>query len=240
MREAKITNRGGREKNEDAIGRLVQDGIYCAVLADGLGGHSCGEVASRLAVDIILQCFKAQSEVSRDIMYAYLEAAQNAIIEEREASPEMRNMATTVAAIVTDGKNAVWAHCGDSRIYRFKRNKIQEVSEDHSVAFASFKAGDITYDEIRKSPDQNKLTRTLSNGEKFNPDISKVHKLSSNTVFLLCSDGLWEYVDEDFMEKSLKNSTGPAEWLKQLVDKRQKEAPINIEADNYSAIALFV
>lgn len=238
MKEAKLTNRGGREKNEDAIGSFAQNGIYCAVLADGLGGHGGGEVASKMAVDIVLECFKAQSEVSEEIMYAYLEAAQNAIIEEREISPEWRTMATTAAVLVTDGKKAVVAHCGDSRIYRFKKDKIQEITDDHSVAFASFKAGDINFDQIRTSPDQNKLTRTLSNGEKFKPEISTIKKLPNNTVFLMCSDGLWEYVDEDFMEYSLKNCTGPKDWLRLLLDQRQKNAPY--DADNYSAIAIFI
>ena len=80
MNTARISSKGGREKNEDAIGRLRKDGMYCFVLADGLGGQGGGETASSIAVKTILECFDAHAEVSKEIIYAYLEAAQNAII----------------------------------------------------------------------------------------------------------------------------------------------------------------
>ena len=143
MNTARISSKGGREKNEDAIGRLRKDGMYCFVLADGLGGQGGGETASSIAVKTILECFDAHAEVSKEIIYAYLEAAQNAIIEARIENPKYSDMATTITVLLTDEKKAVWAHCGDSRIYRLKKNKIQEITNDHSVAFASFLANEI-------------------------------------------------------------------------------------------------
>lgn len=238
MRLAAISKTGGRANNEDAIGRLRKNGLYCFVLADGLGGQGGGETASRLAVKTVIECFKSHSEISSDVIYAYLEAAQNAIIEERRQNPQCANMGTTITVLVTDGYEAIWAHCGDSRIYRIEKRRIQEVTDDHSVAFASFCAGEISYDDIRKSPDQNKLLRTLSDGSKFRPDISGIVQVSRNTKFLMCSDGMWEYVDEDFMEKSLKKSSSPKEWLDRMVVEREMNAPEN--SDNFSAIAVFI
>lgn len=237
MRFALVSGKGGREINEDSVARLRKDGIYCFVLADGLGGHGGGEVASELASNTIMQCFDAQTEMSKELMYAYLEAAQNSIIEKRAENPRLGKMGTTVVTLITDGNKAIWGHCGDSRLYRFKSHLIQEVTDDHSVAFVSFRAGDIEYDEIRTSPDQNKLLRTLGDGTKFKPDISEVVKLNRNTTFLLCSDGFWEYVNEDFMEYSLKNSSTPKEWLQYMLDERKRNAPQ--DADNFSAIAVF-
>ncbi len=238
MRFALVTNKGGRENNEDTIGRLKKNGMYCFVLADGLGGHGGGETASSLAVSTILQCFDSQAGISQDIMYAYLEAAQNAILEKRGEDARTKKMSTTVAALVCDDNKAIWAHCGDSRLYRFKKHLIQEVTDDHSVAFASFMAGDIEYNDIRISPDQNKLIRTLGDGSKFKPDISPVAQLEKKSSFLLCSDGFWEYVDEDFMEYSRKHSSSPREWLQYMLAERKRNAPA--DADNYSAIAIFI
>ncbi len=238
MKFATLCEKGGREKNEDSVRCVKRDGIYCFLLADGLGGQGSGEVASDLALRTIADCFCTQAEISADIMYSYLEAGQNAIAEGRAASIANADMATTVTALVTDGKTALWAHCGDSRIYRIQKNLIQEVTDDHSVAFASFTAGDISYDEIRTSPDQNKLIRCLSDGSKFRPDIYGPIKVDQNTKFLMCSDGLWEYTDENFMEKSLKKCSTPRQWLDRLSVQRARLAPV--DADNYSAIAVFI
>ena len=238
MRFAAVSEKGGRGKNEDALNVMKRGGIYCFVLADGLGGQGSGEVASRLAVKTVLECFAVQPEISAQTVHAYLQAAQNAICEERSASPQNANMATTITVLVSDGNEAVWAHCGDSRIYRFRKHLIQEITDDHSVAFASFMAGDISYDDIRVSPDQNKLLRTLSDGNKFRPDITGPVKVDKNTRFLMCSDGLWEYVHEDYMEKTMKKSRSPNQWLDGLLKIRDASAPA--DADNYSAIAIFV
>ena len=238
MRFAAVSEKGGRDKNEDAFNVIKRNGIYCFVLADGLGGHGSGEVASRIAVDTVLKCFAAQTEISADMLYSYIEAAQNAILEARNASPENADMATTITVLISDGEKAIWAHCGDSRIYRFRKHLIQEVTDDHSVAFVSFMAGEISYDEIRVSPDQNKLLRTLSDGNKFRPDITGPVEVDKHTKFLLCSDGLWEYVHEDYMEKTMKKSATPKKWLDKLIEERNSKAPYN--SDNYSAIAVFV
>ncbi len=238
MRIAVVSDKGGRNINEDSVGRLKRDGIYCFVLADGLGGHGGGETASSVAVKTVLQCFDSQAEVSEDILYAYLEAAQNAIHEKRQENTALSKMSTTIIVLVTDGKKAVWAHCGDSRLYRFKGNLIQEVTDDHSVAFVSFVAGDIEYDDIRRSPDQNRLLRTLGDKSKFEPDIAKVQKINKKTSFLMCSDGFWEYVDEDYMEEARKQSSSPKEWLAGMLEERRKNAPV--DCDNYSAIAVFI
>lgn len=238
MKIAKISKKGGREVNEDAVGMQQQNGIYCFMLADGLGGHGGGDVASELALRTINECFMAQADISYDIMYAYLEAAQHAITEKRAESAEFANIATTITVLLTDGVRAIWGHCGDSRIYRFKKHRIQEVTDDQSVAFTSFLAGDIKYSQIRYSPDQNKLLHSLSDGKKFKPIVSRITRLDKDSAFLMCSDGLWEYVTEKFMEKTRKKSLTPKEWLKLMLDERKRVAPP--DADNYSAIAIFI
>ncbi len=229
-----ISNRGGRESNEDAIGKCRIGSVQCFALADGMGGHENGETASKLAVNTIIECFKAQPEISKDVVFAYLEAAQNVISEQR--SIQKNNMGTTAAVLVTDGVDAVWAHCGDSRIYRLKGSLIQEVTDDHSVAFASFAAGEIKYSDIRYSPDQNRLIHSLGDGKSFKAAVSDVVKLPKKSSFLLCTDGFWEYVTEDFIEKSRKRTSGAREWLTEMTAELKRNAPEN--SDNYSAIAV--
>lgn len=237
MITAIVSNRGGRSNNEDAVGRLRIGSMLCYVLADGLGGHENGEIASKLAVDTILECFKVQPGMTKELVYAYLEAAHHAVIEKRRTDFHGMHMGTTIAVLITDGERAIWGHCGDSRIYRLKKHLIQEVSDDHSVAFSVFAAGEIQYSQIRYSPDQNKLLRSLG-GESFRPDISEVIKLPSKTSFLLCSDGFWEYVTEDFMENTRKKADTPKLWLKEMLNERRRNAPP--DADNYSAIAVYI
>ncbi len=235
---ARVKGRGGREHNEDAVGNLIKGDMSCFVLADGLGGHGKGEVASELAVKTVLECFDAQAEVSKDMLYSYMEAAQNAIIDKRKEDPECAKMGTTLVVLLMNRDFAVWGHCGDSRIYRLKNKKIEEISNDHSVAFSSFMAGEISYDQIRTSPDQNRLLRSLSDGEKFIPDISDVTPIGKKTAFVLCSDGFWEYVDELFIMESLKKNKSAKEWLKVMLEERERKAPDN--ADNYSAITVIL
>ncbi len=238
MRYASVSDIGGRSRNEDAIRCVRKNNICCFVIADGLGGHGSGDAAAALAAKTITDCFRAQAEISKDVVYAYLEAAQNAIAEKRASAPQYSRMGTTVALLLTDGRKALWAHCGDSRVYRIQKHLIQEITDDHSVAFAEFMSGEISYDDIRTSPDQNKLLRTLSDGSKFRPEISEPIRVDEDTKFMLCTDGFWEYVDEDFMEKTLKRCTSPRRWLDKMVERREKRAPS--DSDNYSAIVIFM
>ncbi|MBQ3426402.1 MAG: serine/threonine-protein phosphatase [Clostridia bacterium] len=238
MRKAILSDKGGREVNEDAVGRLRNSDIYCFALADGLGGHGGGDIASQLAVSTVLQCFKTQADIAEDMMEAYFEAAQHAVNEKSEEEPKLQGMRTTLVTLLTDGERAIWMHCGDSRLYRLKKHLIQEITDDHSVAFASFLAGDIDYDEIRNSPDQNKLIRTIGGNSKSRPDISEAVKVGRNTSFLLCSDGFWEYVDEDHIESTRKKASSPRDWLIAMEREIKRNAPP--DADNYSAIAVYI
>ncbi len=237
MRIASITGKGGRPKNEDSIGKLNRDGLCCMVVADGLGGHGGGDIASSIAVDTVLQSFNAAPDVSSEAVRAYVEAAQAAILDMKETSAAMSKIATTIAVVVANDKNAVMAYCGDSRIYRIRGKLIQEVTDDHSVSFAAFCAGEIRYTEIRHHPDRSKLLHSLGTEAGFHVDVSDVIKIGKNDKFLLCSDGFWEYVTEDFMEETLKYARGPRDWLVKLVDERRRSAPDG--SDNYSAIAFF-
>lgn len=238
MRAVSITNRGGRPNNEDNICHAVSEGVWCFAVCDGLGGQECGEVASQLVCAEIKKAFLKNPDISEKNVYRYLERAASELGDARSENPDKYNMSTTAAVLVTDGRNAVWAHSGDSRIYRFHRNKITSVTRDHSLAFMEYENGVISYDGIRRSISQNKLTRCISDLDFFNPEVSEVADVSRGDAFLLCSDGFWELVTEADMERCIEKAHSPKEWLeKMLACLHEREGEHN---DNYTAVAVML
>ena len=235
MRAAAITNRGGRENNEDYILSANSEKIWCFILCDGLGGYDGGETASKLAAQIVCDEFKKNPRVTPEAAEEYIQAASDSVKAAKQDGAPL-DMATTAALFLTDGDMAVWAHIGDSRVYRITDGEICEITDDHSVAFMKFEGGVITYDEIRTSADQNKLTRCISGGAQDVPDVSEQTALHGGDAFLICSDGFWELVNEDDIEKTFKSSRSPAEWLEKMLavlHKNEREGN-----DNYSAITV--
>lgn len=238
MRAVSLTNRGGRKNNEDHIAYANAEGIWCFVLCDGLGGQKCGEVASEIVCNTICEEFKKQPELSDTAIREYARIAAEKLGYERNADVEKYNMSSTVVVLLTDGKKAIWLHMGDSRLYYFNKRKLSLVTDDHSVAFMEFKRGEISYEDIRKSPNQNMLTRCVNDASDFVPQISDEIEVKNGDAFLLCSDGFWEYVDEYAMERTLKKSSSPKAWLEKMLKALHKnETPKN---DNYSAVAVMV
>ena len=232
-----VSKKGGRPVNEDAYGEVRANGILCAVVADGLGGHYGGEVASKLAVDTIINEFKKAPAFSAEALKGYIKAANTAIGDAAMTDPQNVHMATTVVVLLKKGKRAIWANVGDSRLYRFLSNRLVEVTEDHSLAFHSFVSGNIEYDDIRKSPDQNKLTNALGPalGEI---NVSDMISINAETSFLLCTDGWWEYITEDQMEDTLRRSPDPRSWIRGMLS--ILESSESTDRDNYTAVAVMI
>lgn len=232
-----ISKKGGREINEDAVGKLRKKGIVCVVVADGLGGHSGGEMASKLAVKTILDAFERNPGFSREHIDEYIKSANDAIVKRAMNDPELLYMSSTVAVLLKKGRRAMWANVGDSRIYKLCDGMITDVSEDHSVAFLNFVKGETEYRDIRTSPDQNKLTSAL--GVAMDGiNISEIATVNASTSFLLCTDGWWEYVTEDEMEKTLEKSANAEMWLKSMLEIREEKAPT--DSDNFTAAVVMI
>ncbi len=238
MRSATVSRAGGREDNQDFIGKVKKGGIFCFVIADGLGGSQGGVIAAQTAVNTVLESFKINPEISYGTLYSCMLTAQEAVVKRKKEDPMCKSMSTTLAVLITDGKEAIWGHVGDSRIYRFFGGSVKEVTDDHSVAFAAFMAGESTYNDIRTSPDQNKLIRTMGNEEKFLPQIYEKVSVPKGTAFLMCTDGFWEYVTEEKMETALKLHDSPKNWVIDMIGELEKKAPK--DNDNYSAIAVLI
>lgn len=232
-----VSKKGGRAVNEDFYSEARAGGIVCVVVADGLGGHKGGNIASKMAINTIIEVFKSSPEFSEEAISKYINAANNSILNWIKTEPDYVYMATTIAVLLVKGRKAVWANVGDTRIYYFEGKRIEEVTEDHSVAFSEFMNGTIEYDGIRTSENQNKLTNAL--GVSFKgADVHEMINVTSASSFLICTDGWWEYVKEEQMENSLRVSADTREWLKQMLNLHEMEAPTG--CDNYTAAAVMI
>lgn len=229
-----VSRAGGRAYNEDACD--YRDG--CWVLADGLGGHGGGEVASRIAVDTVLRTLKHRTPTSAALKQV-VQTANQALHAQQQTDHRLAGMRTTLVILAVDGAMALWAHVGDSRLYHFRNGELASQTEDHSVPQALVKAGELRSADIRHHEDRNRLLRTLGADENPRPAVLPTPTpLASGDAFLLCTDGFWEYVTEQEMEVTLAKSATPEDWLQLMTTRLLTDAePDN---DNFTAMAVFV
>ena len=236
-----LSKSGGRGSNEDFADYLTIGRFGCFVLADGLGGHRGGEIASKLAVKGILKSFRESSEADKSNLRLHLEESQQAFLKAKSESGKDHNGKTTLVVLFVDLEKyiAKWAHIGDSRLYLFKNHEIIFQTKDHSVPQYLAEIGEISYEEIRFHEDRNRLTAAYDGDS-----LGRVHfiddfqNVGSGERYLLCSDGFWEYIYEAEMEKTLRISKSPIDWLTKMENTLLKR--VAKDHDNYSAVALFV
>ena len=226
------THIGDRENNEDALLMKDKNGAFLFAVADGLGGHDCGEVASGIAVDTLQKLF--ESDEPFDPSYAIMMANIAVVAEQVKTEKSMR---TTVAAVLVKDNMVTIAHAGDTRVYYFRNGAILTRTLDHSASQMAVRAGEITPDEIRNHADRNVLTKVLGGSENVKPEVTVLSACDSDAI-LICSDGFWEYVLEDDMTACLKSSSSPEKWLKKMRKIRAKCA--NKGCDNNTAVAVFI
>lgn len=201
------SNPGGRAYNEDAAG-LRQEGTGgIFVVADGLGGHQFGEVASACVKDALVEGWHpGEADKSEWIRRQIADANRRVIAIAKEKQSVLKS---TVVALVIEGEQAVWAHVGDSRLYYLHEDQIKCFTEDHSVAYKKYKAGEISREQIGQDEDQSSLLRTVGSEDRNEPDICVCDvPLEAGDAFLLCTDGVWEYLkDEEILIDCLKAET---------------------------------
>ncbi|MBF0456480.1 MAG: serine/threonine-protein phosphatase [Nitrospirae bacterium] len=231
-----FTHKGGRPNNEDYCGFVTLKDFACWAVADGAGGHDGGEVASETAVHSILDAFKDDPGLSSDHLRKYLEKAHGEIIKKQEA-PDLRNMRTTIVLLVSDYKNALWAHAGDTRLYMLRDGRICFQTKDNSVPQALADAGQISVEEIRYHEDRNRILKSLGSEGGLRAEIMD-KKVSEWDAFLICTDGFWEHITETEMEIDYAKSETPKEWLRHMRGRIARR--VDGQYDNYSAIAVTI
>jgi serine/threonine protein phosphatase PrpC len=199
-----------REHNEDSYLANEQDGIF--LVADGMGGLSKGDIASRITVETI-EHFITESR-SHDITWpikpqeqytleenrflAAISLANWGVYDEFLRDGEMEAMGTTVVGLLVDGQKAVITNVGDSRGYLIRNNEIQQITDDHSLVMDEVRKGNMTMQEARNHPQKHVINRALGISHSTRVDISSI-EIQAEDVFLLCSDGLSDMLSDDEM-----------------------------------------
>lgn len=225
---------GGRSENQDALGELEDEATGLYVVADGLGGHQDG----RLAADQVIATFLREDVLTKPIdttqLYDLINQANNNILKLQQE----QNCVTksTVVVLALQNEKALWANTGDSRLYYLHNGSIFSITADHSVAYMKYKVGEITKDEIAQDADQSRLLRALGSVTRWEPDTGIIENICSGDGFLLCSDGVWEYLtDEEILVDYLKSASAK-QWACLLL--LRITARIPKENDNLSLITV--
>ena len=234
-----ISKAGNREINEDSYISYEKEDVAYFVVADGLGGHGKGEVASAFVSENMKEYFDANSQMTPDVIVnEAIEQAQNDLLQLQKKMNARNDMKTTVVALYIKGNQLCWGHVCDSRMYAFCKNKVKCRTKDHSIPQILVLSGDISEKKIRNHPQRNMLLRVVGIAwETAKQEISPVYQLSDFQAFLLCSDGFWELITEKEMCRLLRRSKSAKEWLDSMTMLVEKKGA-NREMDNYTAIAV--
>lgn len=216
-REALTDVGRARERNEDSY----YAGDYVFAVADGLGGHNAGEVASRLAVEPLAAFDRAVEGTPDDRLAEALEravdAANRAVYQRAQNDAKVRGMGTTLTAIAISNGSAHLAHVGDSRCYLIRGGEITQLSSDHTLVARMVQEGKLTPEQAETHPQRSILTRALGAEPEIDVDTLEI-QLAPGDRLILCSDGLSSVIDDDQILTTLAESKGLKEACKRLVD----------------------
>ncbi|MCY1043396.1 Stp1/IreP family PP2C-type Ser/Thr phosphatase [Corallococcus sp. bb12-1] len=219
-----------RNHNEDNYLVLTEENLV--VVADGMGGHSSGEIASRIAVDELGEFFRMTSK-DQDATWPFkmdkqrnydenrlstgIKLANARIFERATVDTKYKGMGTTIVSVHFADSAVYVGHVGDSRVYFFRGGMLQQVTEDHSLLNDYLKAKKLSPEEIENFPHKNVIVRALGMKEQVQVDVTRVDPLE-NDVFLLCSDGLSGMVTDAQMQDILSRTPELEKACGQLID----------------------
>ncbi len=230
---------GHRRNNEDSIGLQHNRRALLAIVADGMGGHSHGEVASQITVDTLLAAFKQQAGPVIADPFAFLQEgflAAHRTLAEYTLAHTLRDAprTTCVACLVQDGI-AYWAHVGDSRLYLLRQGRIQSCTRDHSRVRLLIDQGKISEAEAARHPDRNKVYTCIGGPNPPDIEFSRKTPLENDDVLALCTDGVWGVLPGELIAKLLLEESLPQGALR-LMDAAEEAGGMG--GDNLSLIAL--
>ena len=202
-----------REQNEDTVLTDEQNGLY--ILADGMGGHQAGEVASLMAATTLRDALAGQ-EPSVDKLMRGFRRANDVVYEQSLSDSQYSGMGTTMTALWDDGDYLLLGHVGDSRAYVFEDGKLRQVSVDHSMVGEMVRSGAITEAQARVHPYRNVITRAVGTENTVRTDVMELPKMEG-AKWLLCSDGLTDMVEDAEIADTLRGYE-PAAAVDHLIE----------------------
>jgi serine/threonine protein phosphatase PrpC len=251
IRSCGITDVGlKRDGNEDAF--AVEDSLGLYIVADGMGGHLAGEVASRVAVEMINGAFRkwieeeaseqeifGEPDASLSLVGNYLlgaiRLANSVVYAMALEQKQYQGMGTTVAALFVTPTMIICANVGDSRIYLMRDGDLERLSRDHSLVGEQIEMGMMTEEEADNSSIKHVLTRNLGSSEDVEPDIFEIEP-SDNDCFVLCSDGVTDLLNDGEILGLSMEASAPEDLCKKIMDTVLKRGA----HDNTTIISLFL
>ena len=195
-----------RSENQDAYGCFpaeasdpAKDRLF--IVADGMGGHSGGKEASRIALEEVPKVFFADSEATmQQRLYRSFMQANTSILDKARSENGFDRMGTTCTALALHDGEIFIAHVGDTRAYRIDREEIELLTADHTLVEEMRREGVLTEDEARVHPRRNTLTRAMGVEDQLEVDVYEIGAIKPDTRYLLCSDGLSEVTREELQQ----------------------------------------
>jgi len=221
---AAVSDRGRkRPSNEDAFGFSVEHGVY--LVCDGMGGAAAGEIASSIAVDEMLRLLSGAEETGRAAMPGLAEnavsTANEAIFSRSQRNQKLSGMGTTLVALIADAQRVWVVNVGDSRCYRMRAKKLEQMTQDHSLVEEQVRLGRMSRLEALRSPMRNVITRALGTQGRVTADIFALD-VEAGDLFLLCSDGLTRELNDATIASLLETSGTLDATCARLVDAAKK------------------
>jgi serine/threonine protein phosphatase PrpC len=220
---AALTDRGRkRPTNEDAFGFSVEHGVY--VVCDGMGGAAAGEIASSIAVDEILGHLTSEREADMplpELAKRAVSAANAAIFSRAQRNQRLNGMGTTMVVLVVEERRAWVFNVGDSRCYRLREGRLEQLTLDHSLVEEQVRMGRMSESEAQRSPLRNVITRALGTQNSVTPDCFDI-QAEPGDVFMLCSDGLTRELGDKTIESLLRCNLPLQDHCTRLIEAAKK------------------
>ena len=221
IRYAAASDRGRvRKNNEDAF--LAEPALGIFAVADGMGGHAAGEVASRLALDTLRESIAQAGQIKdspfspnqtavlslpSNLLVNGIRFANQTVYQSSQEKEEYQGMGTTVVAVYFSDSSAIAANVGDSRLYHVRGQRIEQVTEDHSLVWEQLKQGLISKEALATSPIKNIVTRALGMQSTVNVDVTELN-LQEGDLLILCSDGLTDFLQDEDLVRTVHEASG--------------------------------
>lgn len=223
-----------RELNEDAVNIFANDNVVLAIVADGMGGHQAGDVASKLAVNNLGDYWSEltnQLEVDslKDWLKTTIQKVNHLIYDQSQANHAYQGMGTTIVAAICLKETLIIGHVGDSRAYLMNPSEYKQVTDDHSLVGELVRTGQLSEEDAQVHPKRNIILKALGTESEIEPDIYHIAWQEDETL-LLCSDGLSNKVSDEEMHEIVMNTPDEevSEKLVQLANDRGGEDNITL------------
>jgi len=240
IRSVVLSDIGNARANNEDVGlfswgagqKINREKGFLMLVADGMGGHNAGEVASRMAVDIInREYFRLKDPIGKSLLKAF-ELANKKIFEMSKSDRLLKGMGTTCTAIVVADTIIYYAHVGDSRAYHLTGDEIFRITIDHTYVGELLRRGAITIEQALMHPERNILTNALGSGESVHVDAGELPRsFEEKDRLLVCSDGLYEYLNDQEIAR-IMNTNSLNNGAKELVEEAKKRGG----RDNITAV----